>query len=82
MMLYAFIKDEASGNVMRVGADCDIPAQLQEKFGMYASYVPAEAAEWDQQVIGGAAKSASDDEAAEAPSAEEAEAPASTEAVS
>lgn len=55
MMLYAFVKDPA-GLVYRVGADCDVPPQLQEKFASYTAdgATAAEAEEWDTQMTNAA----------------------------
>jgi len=59
MMLYLFIKNE-SGNVIRVGHDCDVPSQLVETLKGFsdAGYVLAEASEYDLQVINGAVRGA------------------------
>lgn len=55
MMLYAFVKDQ-SGLVYRVGAECDVPPQLQEKFMAYTNdgATAAEAEEWDSQMTNAA----------------------------
>lgn len=55
MMIYTFCSKD--GNVIRIGADCDVPSQLSEVMLPYseAGYVLAEAAEYDAQVISGAA---------------------------
>lgn len=57
MMLFSFVKD-AKGNVIRLGAECDVPVELQNLHEKYSTqgYTLATAEEYDAQVIGGATK--------------------------
>ena len=52
MMLYTFIKD-ANSNVVRIGADCDVPEALQAVMRPYSEsgYVLAAAEEYDAQIL-------------------------------
>ena len=62
MMLFTFAKKD--GNVVRVGADCSVPAELDAVLKNYSAdgYEPADAAEYDAQVIGGAVASSENTE--------------------
>lgn len=59
MMIYMFAKKD--NNVIRIGADCDVPEPLQSVTMNYSQtgYEAASAEEYDAQVIGAAARSVS-----------------------
>lgn len=52
MMLYTFIKK--AGDAKRVGAECDVPFELQDALRPWSEdgWEMATAEEWDQQVVG------------------------------
>lgn len=56
MMLYTFVKKD--GNVVRIGAECSVPEELQKVNMPYSEngFEPADAAEYDEQVLKGAVK--------------------------
>lgn len=52
MMLFTFAKKD--GNVIRIGAECDVPQPLQEVMMPYSDsgFDLASAEEWDKQMLG------------------------------